>query len=482
LNNPRSIFWHDYETWGAQARKDRPCQFAGIRTDEELNIIDDPVVMYCKPTPDYLPHPEACLVTGISPEKALDEGVTEAEFCASIAEQFMQPNTCVSGYNSIRFDDEVSRHLLYRNFYDPYEREWKNGNTRWDIIDLVRMTHALRPDGIIWPKKEDGRPSFRLEELTAANGIAHEGAHDALADVIATIEMAKLVKQSQPRLYDWLYTLRNKNKAKPLLDLAGRDMLVHVSGMFPATRGCMALVVPLAMHPLNQNGVIVYDVSQDPAAWMSLDAEEIRRRVFTRSDQMEAGVERVALKTIHVNKCPALAPLSVLDESTIERYGIDIATCEANREMLLRDARLPGKIREVFTEPEVEASGDPDHMLYGGGFFSDQDKQLMAEVRSGNDETLTGMALPFQDKRLPEMLFRYRARNFPGSLDAEETRRWQGWCREQLERNPNGVGLSVMEYFQALDKLVIEQPEHRSLLDSLRAYGEHLWEEVGAKS
>lgn len=475
----RTIFWHDYETWGAEPRKDRPCQFAGIRTDEDLNIIDDPVEFFCQPSPDYLPHPEACLVTGISPVEAMEKGLNEAEFCARIAEQFTQPNTCVSGYNSIRFDDEVTRHMLYRCFFDPYEREWKNGNSRWDIIDLVRMTHALRPEGIVWPQKEDGRPSFRLEDLTAANSIEHSGAHDALADVIATIEMAKLIKKAQPKLYDWLYQLRNKNKVKPLLDLSSKDMLLHVSGMIPATRGCLAVVIPLQLHPTNQNGIIVYDLSQDPESWLDLDVTAIKHRVFSRSDELDEGEERIALKTVHINKCPALAPMTVLDEETTLRYAIDLEVCAGNREKLLADKTLLDKLAQVFAEAEFAPVSDPDHMLYTGGFFNDQDRNMMNDVRSATGEALAALDLPFQDKRLPEMLFRYRARNFPASLNTEEAARWQNWCAEQLVNNPNGVGLTAGEYFRRLELLASERPDQQVLLNALQTYGQDLCSKMG---
>lgn len=474
MSNTRSIFWHDYETWGAEPRKDRPCQFAGIRTDEDLNIIDDPVVIFCKPTPEYLPHPNACLVTGISPAVALVKGLDEAEFCYRIAEQFVQPNTCVAGYNSIRFDDEVTRHMLYRCFYDPYEREWKNGNSRWDIIDLVRMTHALRPGGIEWPRKEDGTASFRLENLTASNGIAHVGAHDALADVRATIDMAKLVKTSQPKLYDWLYQLRNKNKVKPLLDLKKKDMVLHVSGMFPASRGCLAVIMPLMLHPTNQNGIIVFDLAQDPETWLDLEPDAIRQMLFTRSGNLAEGEERIALKTVHINKCPALAPLATLDEHARNTWCVDLATCERHREKLLADATLQDKLRRVFAEPEHAELTDPDQMLYSGGFFSDQDRNLMDDIRNSPPEALHSLSLPFQDPRLAEMLFRYRARNYPDTLDAGEQERWQAWCANQLTHNPNGVGLEAKSYFSILDELVQEKPEAAQFLAELRSYGQSI--------
>ena len=203
MQQPITFLWHDYETFGANPRLDRPSQFGAIRTDENFNQIGEAEMFYCSPADDFLPHPMAVLITGITPQEARTNGLAETDFAGAINDLMSRPNTCVVGYNSLRFDDEVTRHMFYRNFIDPYAREWQNGNSRWDLIDVVRAIYALRPEGINWPSKEDGTPSFKLEDLTAANGIAHgEAAHDALADVRATLELAKLLKKAQPRLFD----------------------------------------------------------------------------------------------------------------------------------------------------------------------------------------------------------------------------------------------------------------------------------------
>ena len=227
-----SFYWHDYETWGTDPRRDRAVQFAGIRTDLDFNIIDKPLMIYARPADDFLPQPEACMVTGITPQLAMEEGLPEADFFALINQQLSQSNTCALGYNSIRFDDEFTRYGLYRNFFDPYAREWQNGNSRWDIIDMVRLMRALRPDGINWPTNEEGVTSFRLEALTAANDIAHEGAHDALMDVKATIELAKLVKQKQPRLFDYVFNNRDKHKLAQQLNVRQQQPVLHVKNLW----------------------------------------------------------------------------------------------------------------------------------------------------------------------------------------------------------------------------------------------------------
>ena len=279
-----TFYIHDYETFGKSPSLDRPAQFAGVRTDMDFNIIEEPLVIYCAPADDYLPEPEAVMITGITPQVARAKGVNEAEFTRQIHQAFSVAGTCILGYNNIRFDDEVSRNIFYRNFYDPYAYSWQNGNSRWDLLDVMRACYALRPDGIVWPENEDGFPSFRLEHLTRANGVEHTQAHDAMSDVYATIAMAKLVKQAQPRLFDFLLQHRNKHKLNALIDVADMTPLVHVSGMFGAARGNTSWVSPLAWHPDNKNAVIMCDLAGDMTPLLTLSAEQLRERLYTRRD------------------------------------------------------------------------------------------------------------------------------------------------------------------------------------------------------
>ncbi|MCI5125539.1 MAG: exodeoxyribonuclease I, partial [Candidatus Electrothrix sp. AR5] len=281
-----TLLWHDYETWGVDPRRDRPAQFAALRTDSELEEVGEPIMLYSRPTDDFLPHPEAAMLTGISPQEAATKGLNEASFFGRINTAFSEPGTCGVGYNSIRFDDEVTRFGFYRNFIDPYAREWKNGNSRWDIIDLVRLAYALRPEDINWPQKKDGRVSFRLEDLTAANGIEHDGAHDALSDVRATIALARLIKGLKPRLYDYYFKLRSKHEAARILDLSEHGVVLHVSGMYSAEQGCIAPVVPLLQHPCNKNQIIVYDLRRDPQKFLHMTVEEMEGNLYTSNDDL----------------------------------------------------------------------------------------------------------------------------------------------------------------------------------------------------
>jgi exodeoxyribonuclease I len=430
-----TYFWHDYETFGADPRRDRPSQFAGVRTDANFEPIDAPVSFFCKPTSDLLPHPEACLITGITPQLAAREGIVEPEFFARIHEQIAQPGTCTLGYNSIRFDDEVTRHGLWRNFFDPYGREWRNGCSRWDLIDALRMAYALRPQGIEWPRRDGDLPSFRLEHLSNANGIKHAQAHDALNDVMATLGLAKRFRKSQPKLFDYLFALREKRKAAALLDWNTGTPVLHASSRFSAERGCLAMVMPITQHPTQPNGVIVVDLDADPSDLIELDASDIRDRVFVARADLPEDIRRIPLKTVHVNKSPALAPIATLGGVDLARIGLDVERCLIHRERLLSVQLLAQKVREVFSDQAAYPKADAESDLYSG-LPGNHDLDLATKVRRARPEQLKGFSDRFADARYRELLFRYRARHYPGTLDNDEQQQWHDWKRQRMIDHP----------------------------------------------
>ncbi|MAN52210.1 MULTISPECIES: exodeoxyribonuclease I [unclassified Marinimicrobium] len=486
MSESKTLYWHDYETWGEVPAQDRPSQFAGVRTDENLNIIGDPLMLYCRPVVDCLPKPEACLVTGITPQMALEKGVAEPEFIATIMAELGQPGTCGVGYNSIRFDDEVTRYTLYRNFYDPYEREWRNGNSRWDLIDVVRMTRALRPEGIQWPDYDNGKPCFKLEKLTEANGLDHAAAHDALSDVYATIAMARLVRDRQPKLYEHAYRLRDKRFAAGFIDIDGHRPLLHISGMYPAERGNAALVLPLALHPANKNSVLVFDLSESPEDLLSASEDSLRERLFTRSEDLPEGTRRPALKEVHLNKTPMIAPANTLDERTARRLGIDKAQAEVHWRQLAdltlsEQQRLRAKLQSIYRAPGFEPRTDPDQQLYDG-FFDDHDKKLMTELRRAQPEALAANVFDFHDQRLPELLFRYRGRHFPDSLSDEERRQWRDFCYRRLTDPAAGAGLTWDQLLARLGALRAEgvSAEQERVLVALEHYARGQLDAMGS--
>ncbi len=468
MANP-TFFWHDYETFGVNPARTRPAQFAGVRTDLALNPVADPVVIYCKPVRDILPAPEACLITGITPQIAAEKGIAEHEFIGQINDQLSHPGTCGAGFNSIRFDDEVTRYTLYRNFLDPYAREWQNQCSRWDIIDLARMTYALRPQGINWPQNEQGDPSFKLEHLAAANQIQHDAAHDALSDVVATIGLAKLIRSQQPKLYQWLYELRKKDKVAAQVDVRGARPFVHSSRMYPASRGCTSVVLPLGFESKNKSSLLVYDLAQDPDQFLEMDQDSLLLRLFTPREELPDGAERLPVKSLKINKCPAIAPMNTLTEPIAARIQLDLDRCLANRSKIIANPDFVTRIMALFAARSFEDIADVDLALYQG-FIDGQDKKLMQQIRESTPAELASGTQTFNDKRLPELLFRYRARNWPESLHPDETERWQEHCEERLQDPESGLE----QYFSRITELRAEKPSLRNIqiLDALEQWGD----------
>jgi exodeoxyribonuclease-1 len=485
-----TFLWHDYETFGINPRRDRPAQFAGIRTDAELNEIGEPLMIYCKPASDYLPDPESCLLTGITPQLCLERGVAEHEFAARIEAVLAEPGTIGVGYNTIRFDDEVTRHLFWRNLIDPYAREWQNECGRWDLLDVVRMAYALRPEGITWPRKPDERfpndpgvtrPSFKLEDLARANGLMHDAAHDALSDVRATIALARLIRQAQPKLFDFALSLHKKDRVAAELGLPTSPQtaqpFLHISGMFPPERGCLGVMWPLATHPSNKNELLAWDLSQDPSELPLLDVATLRQRLFSKTADLPEGVQRLPIKSVHLNKSPMVVrKLATLTPEMAAKWGVDLDAALRNAEKAAGLPDMSAIWPEVFQRPR-EGTPDVDEDLYGG-FIDNTDRRRLNQLRALSPAELAHSRTGFDDDRLEELLFRYRARNFPETLSPEDAERWESHRVAWLLEGEGGAR-NVDALFARIDTLSETADERgEAILGALYDYAEAIAPEL----
>ncbi len=459
-----TFLWHDYETFGADPRRDRPSQFAALRSDEELRVIEAPTVLHCRPADDLLPQPQACLITGITPQLAGEQGLPEPAFAAAIHDLMSMPGSCVVGYNNFRFDDEVTRHLFWRNFFDPYAREYANGNSRFDLIDLMRMCRALRPDGLSWADRADGTPSFRLEDLARANGLDTSRAHDALADVEVTLALARRLREAQPRLWEWALRLRRKHEAEALL--ARGEPLVHSSSRFPASHCGTAVVLPVAPHPRFGGQWIVWNLAHDPDAFSNLDPEALSDRLWTSADALPEGAERLPIKLLRSNRCPMLSPLAVLDTASSARIGHDAARATTHARWLSNNPGFVERLTGLFAAEAGSGAADPELALYAG-FVPRADQQLYPRIRELDGEGLARLGSPFRDARLNTLLFRYRARWYPESLDGEERADWADYRRRRLHDDPELASIRLPEYRREIARLADEWPEQHALLGAL---------------
>ena len=470
----QTYYWYDYETWGINPKTTRPSQFAGVRTDLEFNQIGEPLNILNKPTEDFLPEPGAVMVTGITPQKALEEGVTEAEFAKAIHAELTKPGTISLGFNSIRFDEAFNRYLFWRNFYDPYAHSWKDDCSTWDIIDMVRLTRALRPDGIEWPT-QDGKPTNRLEKLSVANGIEHADAHDALADVWATIGIAKIIKQAQPKLFDYVFNHRSKRDVAKLLDVRALTPVVHASDKFGSEVLSTALVVPIAEMEAGRR-VLVFDLRTNPEKVLDLSAEEIATNLFTPRRDLPEGTERIGVKGIKLNASPVIAPESTVDDAAAERIKLDRTAAKKHLAIIKKHtSELAQKLIKAHEQdwPRGGAGGsgsrftDAESKLYDG-FVGDGDRDKFDDVRAGKFD------VSFQDERLQDILAHYKARNFPEQMSDEERTAWETYRSERLHKG--SVNYEVFsKQLQAVAADESLPAEKQSLLEDLQLYAESIY-------
>ncbi len=463
----KTFFFYDLETSGLSGRDDRIMQFAGIRTDMNLKQIGYPINEFVKLNDDTLPSPEAVMVTGITPQQTLDEGYGEAEFSKKIVSEIFTPDTIVVGFNNIRFDDEFIRHLFWRNFYDAYEWSWKEGRSRWDMLDVVRMTRALRPEGIKWPFDEKGVATNRLELIGKINGVNHIKAHNALSDVVALIEITKLVKQKQPQLFDYLFKMRDKNEVKKLVNLDKKQTFVYVSGRYDSQYNKATVAFPLTA---GKNGnVIVYDLRYDPTPFIKMNSKDLAKKVFATWEEKRAeDFVKLPVKELQYNRAPAVAPISVLEQSDgWKKIGLSQSIIDKHKKILLSVPEFAENIRSIYeNREEYKKSHDPEAQLYDG-FVSDADKMRTEAVRNAGQNDLADMHPNFVDERLSLLLLHYKARNFPKSLSESETTQWEKWRGERIIR-----GLST--YMKTLQKLSSAKTDENKqfILQEL-----HLWAE-----
>lgn len=440
----KTFFFYDLETSGFSPQNDRIMQFAGQRTDENLNRIGEPVNILIRLNDDVLPSPSALMVTKISPQKTVEEGYTEAEFSKMLVEEYFTPDTVIVGYNNVRFDDTHIQHLLWRNFYPPYDWQWKEGRSRWDLLDVVRMIRALRPEGINWPFIENSKTgekfaSNKLELLTKENDISHENAHDALSDVDGLIDVARLLKEKQPQIFDYLLKMRSKNEVQKMINLESPKPFVYTSGRFSVEFEKTTIAFPIA--PAKNKNVIVWDLRFSPKDFLDWSAEQILENITADFEtRSQADFKPIAAKILQYNKCPAVAPVGVLNDENKERLKINLGEIQKNLDILRKNPHFAENLRtafekksEVFQDKNSKDTLSPEARLFEG-FVSRSDDIKIEAVRNSSAQELADFHPDFSDERLSELLLHYKARSFPKSLSSQEKEIWEEYRAKNIQK------------------------------------------------
>jgi len=468
-----TFYFYDTETTGIRPGSDRIMQFAGRRTTLDLQPIGEPDDILIALSADILPDPYAVLVHGITPQKTLQDGITEAEFARYFNDFIATEGTIFVGFNNVRFDDEFVRYTMYRNFFEPYEWQWKDGRSRWDIMDALRMTRALRPEGIEWPFDDKGGPTVRLESMTAANNISHANAHTALADVDATIAIAQLMKTSQPKLFDYLLGKRAKKDVSTFV--ASEEVFLYTSGKYAGETLKTTAVCVLLDHP-KRDASIVYDLRHDPTQFLHMSAEELA--VAWRLKRDEPGV-RLPIKTLQHNRCPAIAPMSVLDSASQKRIDLDINVVHKHLEIIKNNPPFKQNVAKalgILDEQQQQLyliSQDVDSQLYES-FWSPHEKQQLNSIRSHAPATLGELLPSLHNKRMQRLLPLYKARNYKEFLTPEEYDAFETYRSEKLlGGGESSIYARFMNQLQQLSKQSLDANK-QYLLTELQLYAESI--------
>ncbi|TAL14573.1 exodeoxyribonuclease I [Patescibacteria group bacterium] len=463
----KTFFFYDLETSGLSGREDRIMQFAGIRTDMDLQQVGESVNVLVKLNDDVLPSPDAIMVTGISPQSTKDDGYSEAEFAKMLSEEVFTADTITVGFNNVRFDDEFIRHLFWRNFYDPYEWSWQDGRSRWDLLDVVRLTRALRPEGINWPVDDKGNPTNRLELLASANKLTHTKAHDALSDVEALIDVTKLIREKQPQLYEYLLKMRDKNEVKKLVNLDVKQPFVYVSGRLDSAFNKATVAFPLTA---GKNGnVVVYDLRYDPTLFLEMSSKDLAKKLYATWEERQADdFVKLPVKELQYNHVPAVAPLGVLEQGDgWKNIGLTQDVVAKHKKMLLSAPGFAENIRSLFeNKPDYKKSPDPEAQLYDS-FVPDIDKLRIESVRNANIRELADFHPNFTDERLPELLLHYKARNFPSTLAEDESIAWEKWRSAK-------ISAALPDFMKSLTRLssTVTDDNKQFMLQELQLWAE----------
>lgn len=513
-NKEKTSFYHDYETSGADTKRDRPVQFAGIRVDESLNTVDVFDSIYCKLPDDVLPHPMAFVVTQMMIDEVQELGMPEFEFAHQVLNQLGRSNTTSLGYNTIAFDDEMTRNLFHRNLINPYEREWKNGNSRWDLINVVRMAAAIFSGKIYEdgsnifnvPLNDDGKKSFRLEDLSVANGIEHENAHDALSDVYATIGMAKIINDKEPEFFSLLESRKSKNLVSEDFINSKPEPILLCSSFFGGERSYVSFVIPLCVSSKNKNEVycVKLESKQDIANLIDFTVEDITKLIFEKSDVLkENGLTRPALTTVRINACPVYLTTNDIkniypDTESREAFykSINVNTedlAEAYRLYRSNIDILVEKARGVFDSQNFESNPDEDVDLtiYSGGFPSNEETMLKNSFNNDlkiakNDEDRLNVFNRYLEKssgKIKEQIFRVAFRSYPDvavNLGEKAVKKWHNHCYERINGESDAVGLNYESFLVAVEEIRANEkysdPLFEEILSKLEVYAKALSE------
>jgi exodeoxyribonuclease-1 len=421
----RFVFY-DFETTGTSVIYAQPLQFAAIVTDENFNVLDT-VDWRCRIAPHILPAPYALKVTNLAPEQVTNNNLQSAFEFAQNLHQFLekwQPAIWI-GYNTISFDEPMLRQLFYQNLQPNIYATSMNGNSRLDVMKMVWAAHSLRPEILTFPENDKGKTSFKLDQLAPANGFAHESAHDALADVEATIFILNKIKTADPDFFDGLVRTQDKEYIGSLLrSFEPVQVTLRFGGAPPKTYcGCYC-----GTNSQNKNEIAFADFDAiDAEALVNLSDPEILEAI-TQSPKV-------------------IRPLRLNNAETIMRLDNPTALQCSFCEKVSRSDYFVSRVSVILPQrfEAVEDEGDvPVEEKIHGGFYSHHDQDVIAEFQSADWQRRKELVEQFEDKRLIQLGRRLIVFYAPQLLSEEQKSAFKSFVKTKWKStDPNADWTSI---------------------------------------
>lgn len=381
-----SFVFFDTETTGLKHGFDQIVHFAAIRTDANLKEIDRFEARSCL-LPHVLPHPAALRTNGLPIGRLLDANLpSHYDMVRAIRQRLLSWSPSIFlGYNSIRFDEEMLRHALFQTLHPAYLTSNHN-NSRADVWGLVMAAAAVSPACLNVPIDPEGRPIFRLEQLALANDVAHEQAHNALSDVVATLELCRLVHQRSPELWQRFVRFSKKATVGDFVEAEDGFMLTE----FFANQAYHAPVVCIGRDPDQANGRFCLSLNGDVDRFAAMTDDELRA---------ELAQKPCPVRRLRINAAPTLTALYDAPEVMLD--GVDIDAIEAQARRVKDDPALCSRLVSAYIaarEPRIP-SRHVEARLYDG-FPGPQDEARMVEFHDAEWEDRLSIIQSFDDERL----------------------------------------------------------------------------------
>jgi exodeoxyribonuclease-1 len=421
-----AFVFYDLETTGADKRFDQILQFAAVLTDDDLNVVDQ-FEIRSRLLPHIVPSPGAMMVTGVRVNQLVDPSIpSHFEMCTKIHQVLSDwsPATMV-GYNSLRFDEEFLRQAFYASLLPIYLTNTA-GNSRLDALTLVLATRAFRPEALNWPLDEDGKIRFKLDRLAPVNGFAHDNAHDALADVRATIHLTRLIKERAPDVWAAGMAYRTKAAATAYVE---REK-VFVASRLRAAIQTSTLVTALAANPNQPSEVFVFDLQFDPALLTTMPEDELTELI--------AGTPR-PVTSIRLNTCPLFMPVEAVGSLAVG-YALGMEELLRRATLVTGDAGLRQRLIKVALAGRTPFAESPhvEDQIYAG-FYNRTDQALIDEFHKSDWIRRFELARLFADQRLRTLARRLVYCEAPSVVPAKDRERYGHAIAARISGKDEGV-------------------------------------------